>query len=162
MFLSRTNPIALNKQLLSSGIILKTTFSSFDCIDAIVQKTSTTNNPEVSTMKVNEFVKEFGKISIKFQLVWLKNSVYVWIAEGTDNIQMENLDLFYGTSKSTIVGASNPLPSLGEKLSKKLKIPVFLSINIRSKQDVLFNELIQFIERVLLIDSFQTFFIENV
>ena len=74
-------------------MILKTTFSSFDCIDAILQKTSRTNDPEVSTMKVKEFVEEFGKISIKFQLVWLKNSVYVWIAEGADNIQMENLDL---------------------------------------------------------------------
>jgi len=91
---------------------------------------------------LSEFSDSLSNINVSFQVLKLKNSVFVWIGNAEEK-RMDDLSLAILVPPAEITSTRlmgnilTPTPLLTKRLSKKLGKPVYLSYNLPQSDNML-------------------------
>ena len=100
-----------------------------------------------SNFKIAEFSKQHGQADLFYQILSMKNSIYCWV--GTESGEHGSLAATFPSRIDGIEGKNSPASvlvggacqelaqSASSRIHAKLKMPVFLSLNIPDDQILL-------------------------
>ncbi|XKL61924.1 hypothetical protein PGB90_001757 [Kerria lacca] len=101
-----------------------------------------------SSFKLNEFSHTILDITVKFEVLKMKDSCFIWIGDNSNplfsdlSFGIKSLYSPYPVATKILGTASTDTTSLtiAEKLCKKLKKPVYLSFNVPITSNYLLEE----------------------